>query len=83
MGEFEIPQFNALTPKTRKYINNLIYEAAQDTGLFLNVDDEGFGIYSTGENGELDITCELVDFALNLLNTFLAIEESREERFKQ
>jgi hypothetical protein len=83
MGEFEIPQFNALTPKTRKYINNLIYEAAQDTGLFLNVDDEGYGIYSTGEHGEIDITCEIVDFALNLLSTFIAIEESRAEKHTQ
>jgi len=76
MGEYELPYWEDIPLEARKYINELIFNAARDAGFFLSLDDDDFGMYAIGEHGEHDVTPELVDFALNLLESFIAINIS-------
>jgi hypothetical protein len=57
-----------------KVAQDLIFEAASESGFFLSLDENDEPIYSVGEHGEVDVTDELNEFAFQLIKSLILLK---------
>jgi hypothetical protein len=59
--------FENLTESQKDFMNDLIFESAENAGFFCATDNKDCAIFSAGEHGEVDITENIYAFAIHIV----------------